>query len=101
MSAEPWPIATGDKLGDTQSEQKHSEHIIEFTSGGPKYCEYRVITNEGENTVCKVRGLTLNYHASKLVNFEVIRTMIFEQVEPIVNVHPEHNVKPRGAYMGR
>ena len=32
--AEPWPIATGDKLGDMQSELKSSEHILEFVSGG-------------------------------------------------------------------
>ena len=36
-----------------------------------------------------VRGITLNYHASQLVNFDVIRTMILEQGEPIVNVHTE------------
>ena len=32
--SEPWPIATGDKLGDMQSELKSSEHILEFVSGG-------------------------------------------------------------------
>jgi len=47
---------------------------------------YRLITNEGEKTVCKVRGTTLNYHASKMLNFEVIRVIIVEQGEPIVNV---------------
>ena len=28
-----------------------------------------------------------------MVNFEVIRAMILEQSEPIVNVHTEHNFK--------
>ena len=55
-SAEPWPIATGDKLGDMHSKFKPSEHIIEFTSGRPKYYAYGIIANEGEKTVCKVRG---------------------------------------------
>ena len=61
-SAESLPIATGVKLGIMQSELKPSEHIIEFTSGGQRNYEYRVI-NEGEKTVCIVRGITLNYHA--------------------------------------
>ena len=75
------------------SELKPAEYTDEFTSGGPKNYAYRVITNEGEKTVCKVRCITLNYHASKLVNFEVIRAMMLEQGEPIVNVHTEHKIK--------
>jgi len=43
--------------------------------------------------LCKIRGITLNYHASNLLNFEVISVMILEQCEPIVNVHTEHNFK--------
>ena len=57
---------------------------------GKKYV-YSVITDEDEKT--KVRGITPNYHASKLVNFEVLRAMILEQGEPIVNVHTEHKIK--------
>jgi hypothetical protein len=75
-NCEPWPIATGDKLGDMQSEHKTPEFIFDFVSGGPKNYIYKLITNDVLNTVCKVRGITLNYHASKLVNFEVIKDMI-------------------------
>ena len=89
-SGEPWPIATREKLGDMQSELKPTEFIIEFASGGQKYV-YIVITDEDEKT--KVRGITPNYHASKLVNFEVLKAMILEQCEPIVNVHTEHKIK--------
>jgi len=46
-----------------------------------------------EKCVCKFRGITLNYHTSKIVNFELIRTMILEQDEPIVNVHTQHKIK--------
>ena len=35
----------------------------------------------------------LNYHASKLVNFEVIKAMILGQGESVVNVHTEHKFK--------
>ena len=92
-SGEPWHITTGDKLGDMQSELKPSEIVIEFLSGGPKNCAYWLITNEGEKTVCKIRGITLNYHSSKLVNFEVIKSMILGQGESVFNVHTEHKIK--------
>jgi hypothetical protein len=71
-SGKPWPIATGDKLGDMQSELKPKDFIVEFATEGPKNYTYRLITNEGGKTVCKFRGITQNFHASKLVNFEVI-----------------------------
>ena len=38
-------------------------------------------------------GVTLNYHVSKFLNFEVINAMIFEQGESVVNVHTEHKIK--------
>jgi len=73
-------IETGDKLGDMTSELRPSAFISEFVSGGPKNYAYRVIADgtggEVEKTVCKVRGMTLNYNVSKLVNFERIKDMI-------------------------
>jgi hypothetical protein len=92
-SEEPWPIATGDKLGEMQTELKPSEFIDKVVCAGPKNYAYRLITNEGEKTVCKIRGITLNYHASKLVNFEVIKAMILKDGESVVNVHTEHKIK--------
>ena len=58
-------IETGDKLGHMTSELRPSENISEFTCGGPKNYAYRVVdTVTGANrTVCKVRGITLNYSA--------------------------------------
>ena len=50
-SAKSWPTATGDKLGDMQSELKPSEYINEFTSWCPKYYANWMITNEGEKTM--------------------------------------------------
>jgi hypothetical protein len=76
-----------------QSEQKSSEFIVEFASRGPKNYAYRLITNEGEKPVCKVRDITLNYRASKLVNFEVIKAILLEQGESVLNVHTEHKIK--------
>jgi UPF0288 family protein (methanogenesis marker protein 3) len=45
-------------------------------------------------SVCKIRGITLNYKASQLVNFDVIKDMILNQ-EPshTITVHTEHKIK--------
>jgi len=93
---EPSLIETGDKLGDMTSELRPSESIIELVSGGPKHYAYKIM-NEGkkeeEKTVCKVRGMTLNYNASKLVNFASIRDMILRTGNDVVNVHTERKIK--------
>ena len=62
-------------------------------SGLPRIYAFSLITKEAENTVCKFRSITLNYHASKLVNFEVMQSMILGQGESVVNVHTEHKMK--------
>jgi len=64
------------------SELKPGECICEFVSGGSKNYAYKTInslTGE-EKTVCKVKGITLNYSASQLVNFESIRRTILRGV---------------------
>ena len=77
---EPSLIEPGDKLGDITPELRPSEFISEFVSGGPKNYAYSVMAGgtggREEKTLCKVRGITLNYNASKLVNFERIKDMI-------------------------
>jgi len=46
------------------------------------------------NTVCKVRGITLNYSAKQLVNFDVIRVLVLETDSgPTVTIHTEKNIK--------
>jgi hypothetical protein len=49
------------------------------------------VTGERKH-VCKVRGITLNYNASRLVNFDVIRDMILGE-ERTVKVHSDHKIK--------
>ena len=80
-----------------QSELKPLDFKAEIVTEFPKYYAYRLITNEGEKTVCKVRGITQNYHASKLVNFEVINAMILGLGESVVNVQTEHKIKRKRA----
>jgi len=85
------------------SELKLGEFITEFARGGPKYNAYKSInsvTGE-EKTVCKVRGITLNYSASQLVNFESIKHMILTGDETdTITVHTEKKSNKRGALGG-
>ena len=80
------------------SELKPGQYVAEFVSGGPKYYAYRVIeTKDGAErlkTDCKVKGITLNYTASRLVNFDIIRDIILNR-EPdyVVTVHTKHKIK--------
>ena len=87
-------VETGDNLGAMTSELKPSEIKEEFVSGAPKNYAYKVVNTgtDARKTVCKVRGITLNYNASRRVNFDVIRDMILKQ-GPVVTVHTENKIK--------
>ena len=77
-NVEPNIIETGEKLGDMTSELQPTEYVSVFVSGGPKNYAYMVndtVTGRAA-TVCKVWGITLNYNAKHLVNFDVIKAMI-------------------------
>ena len=65
-------VEIGDCLGAITSELQPDEIISEFVSGGPKNYAYKTLNSvtRAEKTVCKVRGITLNYSASQLVNFK-------------------------------
>ena len=72
-------LKTGDCLGDMTSELKPCEYISEFVSGRAKNYAYQTHNTEigAEATLYKVRGITLNYSASQLVNFERLKQIIF------------------------
>jgi len=72
---EPALVETGDNLGAMTSELRPFEFIVEYVSVGPQnYANKIVYTTTGEGkTVCKIRGITLNYNALQLVNFDVIK----------------------------
>jgi len=74
----PALVETGDNLGEMTSELKHNEIIPEVVCAGPKNYAYRTInsTTGASKTVCKVRGIILNYMASQLVNFAKMKDMI-------------------------
>jgi len=93
---EPNLIETGHKLGDMTSDLRTTEYISEFVSGVPKNYAYKVIDTATvrATTVCKVRGITLNFSAKQMVNFDVILGMVLETgAEPTVTVHTEKKIK--------
>ena len=79
------PLLSGDFLGDWTSKLDPEEHITEFISAGPKNYAYR--TNKGAET-CKVKGFSLNYTNSQLINFEAIKEIVFDKVVNISIVQP-------------
>jgi len=96
-------VKTGDCLGGMTSELKPCEYISEFVSGGPKIyaCQTRNTETGAESTVCKVRGITLNYNASQLVNFERLKQMILRGTETdTVTVHTARKSKRKRGKVG-
>jgi hypothetical protein len=73
---EPMVVACGDRLGDMSDELGSDVHIEEFVSGGSTNYAYRTVncSTEESKTVCKVRGITLNYTSSELINFDLSET---------------------------
>ncbi|XP_062621649.1 uncharacterized protein LOC134283217 [Saccostrea cucullata] len=67
-------LPIGNYLGELTNEIKPQDGFItEFVSGGPKNYAYRTLSGREE---CKVRGFTLNWKNSKLINFDAIKSMI-------------------------
>jgi hypothetical protein len=89
-------IECGDRLGEMTDELKPGEYISEFVSAGPKNYAYKICDSDSGNvqTVCKIRGITLNYNASRMVNFEVIKDMILNgRTDDTVTVHTDKKIK--------
>jgi len=72
------------------------EYISEFVSGGPNNYAYKILKakTSAKKTVCKVRGITLNYATSQLVNFESIKDMILcADIKDVITVRTERKIK--------
>ena len=67
-----WEPPTGSYLGEL-TDELDGNHITIFVSGGPKNYSYKVNTSK---TVCKVRGIILNYRTQQDVNLEVMANMV-------------------------
>ena len=67
----------GRYLGVFKSELKPEEYISEFCSGSPKNYGYK--TSDGD-TVCKIRGFSLNYEGSQQLNYQILRQNVLDEV---------------------
>ena len=78
-----WEPEIGDYLGQLTSETG-DKHITTFVSGGPKNYAYEL--NDGSGTCCKVRGITLNYRNSQMINFNTMSLMVQNASKDVVTV---------------
>lgn len=70
-------IAISDMLGEWKDELD-GDVITEFVSGGAKNYAYQT---RGGNSVCKVRGFTLNVRGSAILNFQSMKQNILEELD--------------------
>ena len=75
----------GNYLGDLTDELDAGDYITTFISGGSK--NYAYITNNGKAET-KIRGITLDYAATKKLNLDVMRHLVHSHV----NCHTEEKV---------
>jgi hypothetical protein len=83
---------TGDYLGQFTNEIDPSEgkEIVEFCSAGPKNYSYKLDTGI---THTKVKGFSLNYVASKKIDFEKIKEIVVQKT--CLHEHVEQNTIKR------
>jgi hypothetical protein len=89
-------VTRGDKLGDMTNELGPAEYIEEFVLGGTKNYAFKIVDARTleKKTICKVRGITLNYTTSQLVKFDSIKDMILSTDSPdVITMLTEMNIK--------
>jgi hypothetical protein len=78
------------------SELAKNEKIVEWACAGPKNYAFKSVDSVtgASKTTCKVKGLTLNFSASQVVNFEKMRDMFLSRdCAETITVHTERQIK--------
>ena len=75
----------GDYLGDLTDEVPNGD-IKCFVTGGPKNYAFTVDTKNGLQSVCKVRGITLNHKNAIEINYDTMKDMVIGGREDGVTV---------------
>ena len=88
-----WKPSLSDYLGDLTDEIPANK-ITHFVTGGPKNYGYKLDKpdNNGIQTVCKVRGITLNYKNALDINLDTVLDLVTTGGEKKVTVSDEHNI---------
>ncbi|KAG8234466.1 hypothetical protein J437_LFUL011865 [Ladona fulva] len=75
----------------TDEVQQYGEDcwILEFVSRGPKNYSLKIRSRSTDvcKTICKVRGISINFSNEKDVSFERLKTMVTEEAPPFVVRH--------------
>ena len=87
-------LPIGDFLGDLTNEVEHDDHIVDFTSGGPKNYGYKTSSGKVE---CKVRGFSLgSVRGHAQLNYQRLRQNVLDELTdpqetrrniPVTNPH--------------
>ena len=79
-------VPIGDYLGQL-TDELDGHFITEFISAGPKNYAYNTSDNK---QVCKVRGFTLNYRNSQIINFDSVKELVTvpDGNQSLVTVNP-------------
>lgn len=83
-----WQPPLGDYLGELTNELSEGDWITEFVCNGPKNYAYRT---RGGQSVCKVKGFSLNYVNSERLNLESMRDAMFNREDPQVGIYQTRN----------
>jgi hypothetical protein len=88
-----WEPPLGDYLGDLTDEVPGNS-ITAFVTGGPKNYAYslKVPSKSGHTSVCKVRGITLNFKNSLDINFQTVKDMVTGKGKECVTVVDENKI---------
>ena len=72
-----WNPEIGDRLGELTDEVPDAR-IVKFVGMGPKNYGYEYVEKDGKRkSMCKVKGLTLDYNTSQLIHFHRMLECLF------------------------
>ena len=88
-----WKPELGDYLGDLTDEVPDNR-IIEFVTGGLKNYAYKIARpdKDGNTTICKVKGITLNYKNSLTINLDTIKDMVINNRDDVKTVRDDYKI---------
>jgi hypothetical protein len=68
--------------------------IIEFVTGGLKNYAYKIARpdKDGNTTICKVKGITLNYKNSLTINLDTIKDMVINNRDDFKTVRDDYKI---------
>ena len=84
-------LELGDYLGDLTDELPNRT-ITHFVSGGPKNYAYKATVDGKPATVCKVRGITLNFKNSLEINYDTVERLVTQEPEKRISTSSDFKI---------